>query len=244
MMPSETTIHVAIELSVSSWLVATRPPGAAKSRLHHIEGGDTTALLALITELRMRASTKLGKPAEVVCCFEAGRDGFFASFAERIGARDHMDTSEQPQRAVKRSRWLSLRRAAAYISKVKGVPDGFALAVLRQPRASGQVRSRGYHESRYITIDLLPSNWQHHSVNIRSNRLVLPDGFVKIASVRVSEADLAWWLVHRCEFNVRTHQRQAFAKIESDRASENIGAAATLAVGTAQASGFVQTSQQ
>jgi hypothetical protein len=29
MMPSETTIHVAIELSVSSWLVATRPPGAA-----------------------------------------------------------------------------------------------------------------------------------------------------------------------------------------------------------------------
>jgi transposase len=76
-MPSETTIHVAIELSVSSWLVATRSSGAEKSRLHHIEGGDTTALLALITELRTRASTKLGKPAEVVCCFEAGRDGFW-----------------------------------------------------------------------------------------------------------------------------------------------------------------------
>ena len=76
-MPSETTIHVALELSVSSWLVATRPPGAGKSRLHHIEGGDTTALLALIAELRTRASTKLGKPAEVVCCFEAGRDGFW-----------------------------------------------------------------------------------------------------------------------------------------------------------------------
>ena len=76
-MPSETTIHVAIELSVSSWLIATRPPGAEKSRLYHIEGGDTTALLALIAELRTRASTKLGKPAEVVCCFEAGRDGFW-----------------------------------------------------------------------------------------------------------------------------------------------------------------------
>ena len=76
-MPSETTIPVAIELSVSSWLVAARPPGAEKSRLHHIEGGDTTALLALIAELRTRASTKLGKPAEVVCCFEAGRDGFW-----------------------------------------------------------------------------------------------------------------------------------------------------------------------
>src|ERR1700732_1025023 len=76
-MPSETTVYGALELSVSSWLVATRPPGAEKSRLHHIEGGDTTALLALITELRTRASTKLGKPAAVVCCFEAGRDGFW-----------------------------------------------------------------------------------------------------------------------------------------------------------------------
>src|SRR5260370_41864388 len=76
-MPSETTVHVAIELSVSSWLIATRPPGAEKSRLYHIEGGDTTALLALIAELRTRASTKLGRPAEVVRCFEAGRDGFW-----------------------------------------------------------------------------------------------------------------------------------------------------------------------
>jgi len=76
-MPSETTIHVAIELSVSSWLVAARPPGVEKSRLHRIEGGDTTALLALIAELRTRASTKLGKPAAAVCCFEAGRDGFW-----------------------------------------------------------------------------------------------------------------------------------------------------------------------
>src|SRR6266481_4745683 len=76
-MPSETTIHVAIELSVSSRLIATRPPGAEKPRLYHIAGGDTTALLALIAELRTPASTKLGRPAEVVCCFEAGRDGFW-----------------------------------------------------------------------------------------------------------------------------------------------------------------------
>ena len=77
-MPSETAIHLANELSVSSWLVAARPPGVEKSRLHHIEGGDTTALLALIAELRTRASTKLGKPAEVVCCFEAGLHAFWA----------------------------------------------------------------------------------------------------------------------------------------------------------------------
>ena len=76
-MPSENTVHVAIELAISSWLVAARLPGAEKVRLHRIEGGDTAALLALIAELRSSASRKLGGVAEVACCFEAGRDGFW-----------------------------------------------------------------------------------------------------------------------------------------------------------------------
>src|SRR3954465_2631181 len=76
-MPSENPVHIAIELSFSSWLVAARLSGAKKSRLHRIEGGDTGALLALIAELRSRALTQLGGAAEVACCFEAGRDGFW-----------------------------------------------------------------------------------------------------------------------------------------------------------------------
>jgi transposase len=76
-MPSKNTVHVAIELSVSSWLVAARLPGAEKSRLHRLEGGDTAGLLKVIGELRARASTKLGRAAEAACCFEAGRDGFW-----------------------------------------------------------------------------------------------------------------------------------------------------------------------
>src|SRR3954469_24982407 len=79
-MPSENIIHIAIDLSVSSCLVAARLPGADKSRLHRLTGGDTTALLALIAELRARASAKLGQAVlgqavEVAYCFEAGRDG-------------------------------------------------------------------------------------------------------------------------------------------------------------------------
>lgn len=38
-MSSENTVHIAIELSLSSWLVAARQPGAEKSRLYRIEGG-------------------------------------------------------------------------------------------------------------------------------------------------------------------------------------------------------------
>src|SRR3954465_3380696 len=76
-MPSENPVHIAIELSFSSWLVAARLTGAKKSRLHRIEGGDTGALLALIGKLRPPAPTQLGGAAEVACCFEAGRDGFW-----------------------------------------------------------------------------------------------------------------------------------------------------------------------
>jgi len=76
-MPSENTIYVAIELSFSSWLVAARLPGAQKVRLHRIEGGNTAALLALIGDLRSSASRKLDRTADLACCFEAGRDGFW-----------------------------------------------------------------------------------------------------------------------------------------------------------------------
>ncbi len=52
-MPSDNAVHVAIELSSSTWLVATRLPGTEKPRLHRMEGGDSTALLA---ELRQQVS--------------------------------------------------------------------------------------------------------------------------------------------------------------------------------------------
>jgi transposase len=76
-MSFENTVLVAIELSLSSWLVGVRFPGVEKSQMHRVEGGDAEALLALITALRSRASSKLGAPVDVACCFEAGRDGFW-----------------------------------------------------------------------------------------------------------------------------------------------------------------------
>ncbi|MFL5254576.1 MAG: IS110 family transposase [Rhodopila sp.] len=76
-MPSENTIRIAIELSVSSWLVAAQLPGGEKSRLYRIEGGDTATLLARIDELRSQVARKSRQTVEVACCFEAGRDGFW-----------------------------------------------------------------------------------------------------------------------------------------------------------------------
>ena len=77
MTPSANTVYVAIELSNTLWLVGTRIPGADKPRMHRLAAGDVAGLLALISDLRSRASAKLGRAATVACCFEAGRDGFW-----------------------------------------------------------------------------------------------------------------------------------------------------------------------
>ena len=79
MQPIDTvnpTILLAIELSASTWLVAARVPQLEKPHLHRIDGGDTAALLALISSLQARAARGLDATIGVVCCFEAGRDGF------------------------------------------------------------------------------------------------------------------------------------------------------------------------
>jgi transposase len=70
-------IHVAIELSHATWLVAARLPHAEKPRLHRVAGGDTTALLTLLASLRTHTAAKLNRTIGIVCCFEAGRDGFW-----------------------------------------------------------------------------------------------------------------------------------------------------------------------
>ena len=69
------TILLAIELSASTWLVAARVPGSEKPHLHRIDGGDTVALLTLISSLQAGVARRHGATINVVCCFEAGRDG-------------------------------------------------------------------------------------------------------------------------------------------------------------------------
>ncbi len=70
-------IYLAIELSASTWLVASKIPTSEKTGLHRMEAGDSQALLALIADLRKKVAAKLGVEAAVVSCFEAGRDGFW-----------------------------------------------------------------------------------------------------------------------------------------------------------------------
>jgi transposase len=76
--PFNPTIHLAIELSTSTWLVAAQMPTSEKIRLHRIHAGDAAALLELIKKSRSHVAAKLGCVEVIVAsCFEAGRDGFW-----------------------------------------------------------------------------------------------------------------------------------------------------------------------
>ena len=71
------TLFVALELSRSTWLGALHSPLTNQVSQPRLDGGDTDGLLALIARKRGQAEEKLGQPVRVVCCFEAGYDGFW-----------------------------------------------------------------------------------------------------------------------------------------------------------------------
>jgi transposase len=70
-------IFLALELSRSSWLVASHTPAADKISRHKLAAGDIDGLLALIERLRTRVEQKTGQPVQVISCYEAGYDGFW-----------------------------------------------------------------------------------------------------------------------------------------------------------------------
>src|SRR5689334_10315936 len=70
-------IYAAIELSGKTWLVAVHSPVADKISLHSLAADEVVGLLALFTRARERAEAQCGTSVEVVCCYEAGYDGFW-----------------------------------------------------------------------------------------------------------------------------------------------------------------------
>lgn len=65
---------VALELSLSKWRLAMAVAGEGRRRCKAIAGGDYDALAREIVGAKARFG--LGAQAEVVLCYEAGRDGF------------------------------------------------------------------------------------------------------------------------------------------------------------------------
>jgi transposase len=67
-------LYIAFELADRKWKLAVSDGTRAPSR-HPIDAGDVTALLACVE--RAKARCRVGGPAVIRSCYEAGRDGFW-----------------------------------------------------------------------------------------------------------------------------------------------------------------------
>jgi transposase len=158
-MTSKHTVYISIELSVSTWLVAARLPGIEKSRLHRLEGGNSTALLKAIADLRSQASAKLDNNIEVVCCFEAGRDGFWLHrllTAHGIAAYVLEPTSILVNRRARRAKTDRLDAEGMLRVLVAWVGgDRQVCSMVRVPTATEEDAKRPHREREHLVQDRL-----------------------------------------------------------------------------------------
>lgn len=71
------TLYVAIEISRKSWVVAVKSPATERIGLHSFGPADVESLRNLIQNHRDDAERALGREVHILCCYEAGYEGFW-----------------------------------------------------------------------------------------------------------------------------------------------------------------------
>ena len=71
------TLYVAIEISGKSWTVGIKGPTSERIGLHSLGSADVEGLRDLIGRHRAKVERDLGREVRVLCCYEAGYEGFW-----------------------------------------------------------------------------------------------------------------------------------------------------------------------
>ena len=71
------TLYVAIEISRKSWVVGIKSPASERIGLHSLGAADVVGLKDLIEHQQTKAERALGREVRVLCCYEAGYEGFW-----------------------------------------------------------------------------------------------------------------------------------------------------------------------
>ena len=74
---SKVTLHCALELSKSSWLLAIQFPDRPQPSLYRIKGGDAEVLMSQLLIARDRCAKASGKVCSITLCYEVGYDAFW-----------------------------------------------------------------------------------------------------------------------------------------------------------------------
>jgi transposase len=146
-----THCFVAIELSKSSWVLGFQTPLAKQTSRYQVKACDAKALLELIDRVRSRMARELGRPVEVMSCYEAGYDGFWLHrVLEAHGIHNHVldPASLQVNRRARRPKTDRIdadRMVRALIRHLRGEPE--ACSVIRVPSPE-QEDARRLHRER------------------------------------------------------------------------------------------------
>ena len=82
---------LAIELSKKSWIVEITTALSDKISRHTLGACDWQGLLELMERVRTRVAREVGRPVEMISCYEAGYDGFWLHrLLERQIGRAHV----------------------------------------------------------------------------------------------------------------------------------------------------------
>ena len=71
------TQYVAIEISRKSWVIGIKSPASERIGLHSLGAADVVGLKDLIEHQQTKAERALGREVRVLCCYEAGYEGFW-----------------------------------------------------------------------------------------------------------------------------------------------------------------------
>ena len=71
------TLYVAVEISRKSWVVWLKSPAGDRIGLHTLTASDVEGVRTLIERDRAKVERGLGSEPRVLCCYEAGYEGFW-----------------------------------------------------------------------------------------------------------------------------------------------------------------------
>jgi transposase len=184
---SRSVIHVAIELSTTSWLIAYRLPEIDKIKLNRVAAGDSEALLTLIRNLREKTVARTGVEAIVASCFEAGRDGFWLHrLLTAHGVVSHVvePTSILVTRSARRAKTDRLdAQGLLRVLAASFAGDRDVCRMVRTPTVSEEDGKRPHREREYLIQERV-------RIENRIAALLVTQGVPKRPSLRSWAADL------------------------------------------------------
>jgi transposase len=168
---------VALELSKASWMCAFAAPGDGKATVHKIKAGDVDRLIGVLNSSRTKAERQLGRPLQIVLCYEVGYDGF----------------------------WLARLLTARSIRTVVFDPASFLMPRRGRRAKTDRLDAEGMTRTlrawlagdREVARDVqIPSVEQEDAKRIERERKYLVEERISIVG-RIKAAGTSWHLAHR-----------------------------------------------